>query len=151
MALKSLVKPTSPPSSGRGKLQQCKSKRIRSHRRWCGFLKKIYPTVFEKTWYLWTEITNKKYQRLHCDVGNTQRIHGTEAITACCLLHIDFKKNICFILKPQKRRAWHFVSRVLLYLFSFCSDFSCKYVITVNASNAYVTSKTVQNCSYCIC
>lgn len=112
---------------------------------------KIYPTVFEKTCYLWTEITNKKISEtpLWCwKYAMHTRYRGNNGLL---LAAHRFQEEYLLYFKPQKRRAWHFVSRVLLYLFSFCSDFSCKYVITVNASNAYVTSKTVQNCSYCIC
>jgi len=51
----------------------------------------------------------------------------------------------------KHKRGGHDILWTVLYLFSFSSDFGCKYVITVNASNAYMISKTAQNCSYCIC
>lgn len=111
---------------------------------------KILSYCFQKDLLLmnWNH-KQKIANRPRWDAGNKRCIHYAKVITAYCLLHMDYR-NIGSIFQTQKRRAWHLVNRVL-YLFSFSSDFSCKYVITVNASNAYITSKTAQNCSYCIC
>lgn len=140
---------TALPSSSRGNLQQRKVflEQEESQSTVC-IPEKPYPTVSKKTCYFWTEITNKRF---HCDVGNRQRVHYTEAISACTFVEHRFQEYLLYFFQSQKRRAWHSVSRVLLNLFSPCSDCSCKYVITVNASNASTASKTVQSCSYCIC
>lgn len=87
--------------------------------------------------------------RLHWGVGNTQCIHYTKAVTAYMPGAYGLEEHLLFF-QTLRRRAWHFVNRVL-YLFSSSSDFSCKYVITVNASNAYSISKPAQNCCVCIC
>lgn len=38
-----------------------------------------------------------------------------------------------------------------LFFFFFLSDFSCKYIITVNTFDTYTTSKAAQECSYRMC
>lgn len=137
---------TALPSSSRGNLQQCKVfLSMRSHKALCGFLKNPIP-LFPKRPVTFAQ----KSQRFHCDVGNRQHIHyrGNKCMHFCWT---QISRIFALFFPVTKEEGMTFCDRVLLNLFSPCSDFSCKYVITVNASNAYTASKTVQNCSYCIC
>lgn len=138
---------TALPSSSRGNLQQCSLFEYEESQSTVWIPEKSYPTVSKKTCYFWTEITNKRF---HCDVGNRQHIHyrGNKCMHFCWT---QISRIFALFFPVTKEEGMTFCDRVLLNLFSPCSDFSCKYVITVNASNAYTASKTVQNCSYCIC
>lgn len=56
-----------------------------------------------------------------------------------------------FALFFEQKRGGHDILSAGSCIFFFLSDFSCKYIITVNTFNTYTASKAAQSCSYCMC
>lgn len=109
---------------------------------------KFPPAVSKKTCYWWTEITNRNSTEtpLGCWKYTIYALHKGRNCTYAWGTGI----RRIFASFFEQKRGGHDILWAGSCIF-FLSDFSCKYIITVNAFNTYTTSKPAQNCSYCMC
>lgn len=112
---------------------------------------KFPPAISEKTCYfaLKSQTKNSKHTPLGCWKYAMHTLYkGNNCIHAWCTW---IRRRIFALFFKHKRGGHDILWTGSCIFFSFSSDFSCKYIITVNASNTHIISKTAQNCSYCIC